>query len=173
MSHRNAPAVSVRKPMCEGDHSAIRSLFVELQEHGRASDARLSPGEEIADSYLESLMRKCEQYEGCFFVAELSGEVCGYVCVLAKVPCTEPADGLSVQAEVIDLVVSKFARSAGVGRALLANAEDFSTRAGARFLRVSVFASNHSAVEFYEHAGYTEHEVVYEKQLSPTASHGT
>jgi ribosomal protein S18 acetylase RimI-like enzyme len=168
----SSDAISVRVSEGSRDRAAIRHLFVELQEHGRAFDDRLAPGNEIADAYFESLLLRCSECEGHFLVAELSGEVCGYICVLAKAPCTEPADGLSEQAEVVDLVVSRQARSAGVGKALIESAEALAASAGARFLRVSVFANNYSAAAFYEHIGFTAHEVIYEKQLSPRTSHG-
>lgn len=172
MPHRNSAAVTVREAEYTRDRAAIRRLFVELQEHARASDNRLAPGIEIADAYLESLLIRCSQCEGRFLVAELSGEVCGYLCILARAPCTEPADGLSEQAEIVDLVVSRAQRSAGVGKALLDCAEVYAAHAGARFLRVSVFAKNQSAAAFYQRIGFTAHEVIYEKQLSPVTSHG-
>lgn len=172
MPHRNSAAVWVRVSEYTRDRAAIRRLFVELQDHGRASDDRLAPGNEIADAYLESLLLRCSQCEGRFLVAELSGEVCGYLCILAKAPCTEPADGLYEQAEIVDLVVSSLARSAGVGKALLECAEAYAVHAGARFLRVSVFAKNQSAAAFYQRIGFTAHEVIYEKPLSPVTPHG-
>lgn len=104
---------------------------------------------------------------GRFLVAELSGEVVGYLCVLAKAPCQEPADGLLEHAEIVDLVVSRLARSAGVGRALVQSAEAYAAGAGAQFLRVCVFARNQAAAVFYGNAGFTAHEITYEKPLSP------
>ncbi len=119
----------------------------------------------MADAYLGDLLRKCALYDGKVFVAETSDGVVGYLCVLAKVPCAEPADGLAEQSEVVDLVVSDRARSAGVGTALLASAQAHAAAAGSSHLRVTVFARNASAKTFYEKSGFEPHEIVYEKPL--------
>lgn len=167
MAHRQSFGIQVRVAEGARDHAAIRRLFIELQDHGRASDKRLACGADIADAYLESLISRCGQCEGRFLVAELSGQVIGYVCVLARAPCQEPADGLLEHAEIVDLVVSRLARSTGVGRALVQAAEAHAAGAGAQFLRVAVFARNEVASVFYENAGFTAHEITYEKPLSP------
>lgn len=105
MAHRQSFGIQVRVAEGARDHAAIRRLFIELLDHGRASDKRLACGADIADAYLESLISRCGQCEGRFLVAELSGQVIGYMCVLARAPCQEPAEGLLEHAEIVDLVV--------------------------------------------------------------------
>lgn len=165
MPSKSFAAPTLRVAEGPRDWAAVRSLFVELQEYGRTADDRLPPGEDVADEYLAAQLHRCREHEGRILVAEVEGEILGYVCVLAKVPCAESADGLAVQAEVVDLVVSSKARSGGIGKALLRSAEGYAVSVGTSNLRVSVFATNDSAQRFYDSNGFELYEVVYEKRM--------
>ena len=67
-----------------------------------------------------------------------------------------------------DLFVAPAARRRGVGRALLAAAQDFAVSTGARRLVLSTAATNREARALYEACGYRQDDVflVYKLELS-------
>jgi GNAT superfamily N-acetyltransferase len=147
------------------DRQAVERCLEELQEFSRAHDGRMSSGTAISAEYVTRLLRQCAECRGRVFVAEAEGAIVGYVCVLAHAPAEEPADGLSSEAKVIDLVVTEAARGMGVGRRLLEAAESFARSEGAVWLRVQVFAWNQAARRLYANHGFSEFEVTLEKSL--------
>jgi GNAT superfamily N-acetyltransferase len=56
-------------------------------------------------------------------------------------------------------------RNKGIGRALIAGAEDFAVREGARWLRISVLAQNEIPRRLYERCGFGELVIEFEKEL--------
>ena len=149
----------------ETDRGAVEECLLELQEFSRQHDARLPIGSCMAQEYLERLHARCSLYAGKVLVAEIDAVVVGYVCVLAKVPAAEPADGVAEAAQIVDLVVQTNARGSGVGSCLLHAADTYAQSQGASWLRVGVFAWNAHAIGLYEHRGYARLEVTLEKRL--------
>lgn len=147
------------------DRIEVERLLIELQDFGRAHDSRMPPGQDICEAYLENLQQQCLQYSGQILVAEINGILSGYVCVLCSAPAADPADGVSIEARVVDLIVAPKARGLGIGRLLLNEAERRAIEAGAKWLRVAVFAWNKAALSMYESMGYSAHEITLERQL--------
>jgi GNAT superfamily N-acetyltransferase len=66
---------------------------------------------------------------------------------------------------VADLVVAPDARGQGVGRALLAAAEQWSKDRGYRLLTLNVFVENRGPQSLYEQAGFRAEAIKYVKPL--------
>jgi ribosomal protein S18 acetylase RimI-like enzyme len=98
-------------------------------------------------------------------VAEVAGDVVGFVCVWARVRPDEPEDDPSAYAYVSDLVVRAVHRRCGIGRRLLSAAEGHARSRGMRSLRISVLARNDAARSLYGSAGFEEYEVELVKPL--------
>jgi ribosomal protein S18 acetylase RimI-like enzyme len=162
--------IGIRAFDAGSDTAAVEALVQALQDFGRAQDTRLPAGAAMSSAYLASLRAACERHAGRIFVAELDQAVIGYACVLSCMPTVEPADGVAEEARVVDLFVSEAARGRGVGQRLLAAAEAHAVAQGARWLRVAVFAWNDKALSLYDGLGFSRHEVVMEKALTPAAS---
>ncbi len=152
------------------DYPAVRDCFIELQEVERALDARVPPGASIAEVYLRGLLERCETMNGRIFVAEADGRVAGYACVLGTFHSDAPDDDPTPCAYLDDLVVLPEFRGLGHGRALLQRAEAYATRWGRSVLRLSVKSGNQNARAFYARAGFSEYELLLERQLSPTTA---
>lgn len=88
---------------------------------------------------------------GDHLVAELDGSVVGYVRLQPPTPLPESRWVLGING----LAVAPSARGRGVGRALLAAAEDQARRAGAVKLSLRVLGTNTAALRLYERAGFT------------------
>lgn len=68
---------------------------------------------------------------------------------------------------VSDLVVAPHAEGRGIGRALMAAAEDWSVAQGHRLLALNVFEENHRARALYERLGYRADTTKMVKVLRP------
>ncbi len=148
------------------DHDAVRSCAIELQDYERALDPRIPPGEQIADRYLDLMLRRCAEFDGVVLVAEADGAVTGFVSVWTRYRSSEPDDDPAEHGYVSDLVVSAKHRGRGIGRALLRAAEARARQAGADTLRVSVKAGNTNALSLYSAEGFESSEIYLEKRLA-------
>ncbi len=155
------------------DYAAVRACMVELQEVERALDPRLPPGDAVMDAYLEGLFRRCAEQAGRLFVAEVDGQVVGFVSVLGDCRCDDPEEDPTPYAFVDDLAVLSDHRGRGYGSALLRHAEEYAARCGRAALRLRVKPRNNPARALYEREGYREYLVELEKHLPTTSPRET
>lgn len=103
---------------------------------------------------------------GAVFVAEDSDRRClGFVSVARNVHFTGEE-----QAYIGELAVATVAEGQGVGRALLAAAENWAREQGYGLVVLDTGAANTRARTFYERAGYAEESVKLVKTLQPAAA---
>jgi len=157
--------MQIREYRPETDLRALRACAVELQDVERALDLRLPAGEQMADAYLEEVFERARNFAGKFFVAELDGQVVGLVSVLGAYRLEEPSETRAPFAYVDDLLVLAKYRGQGIGKALLARAEEYARQCGRASIRLTVKGGNHPARAFYADAGYGEYELELEKRL--------
>jgi ribosomal protein S18 acetylase RimI-like enzyme len=147
------------------DSDALRDCFIELQNYERELDPAKPEGSIIVDTYLDRMFARCREWDGRVFIAELTGQVIGFVCVWARVPPDEPDDSPVEYAFISDLLVRATYRRCGIGRQLLSAAGEYARSRGAGFLRIGVSARNVAAKRLYESAGFQDYEVELAKQL--------
>jgi len=148
------------------DTSALRDCFIELQNSERQLDPGKPEGSTIVETYLSWMFAHCREWDGRVFVAEVAGQVIGFVCVWARVPPDEPDENPAEYALVSDLVVSAAYRRRGIGSQLLSAAEGFARAQGALSLRIGVSAGNAAARRLYESVGFQEYRVELAKRLA-------
>ena len=69
---------------------ALRACLIELQDYESELDPRIPPGVAIVDEFIPRLLRNCRRSDGKILMAEVDGEVAGFVAVLSKVRNEEP-----------------------------------------------------------------------------------
>ena len=147
------------------DLDGLKRCFIELQDFERAYDSRMPPGADIVDACIAKLLERCKREDGQILVAEVAGEVAGYVSVFARVPTQVLHDGDYEYALIGDLVVLEALRRLGFGRELLEAAEIYAKERGARWLRIGVVSENRRALSLYESIGYGPGYTELEKAL--------
>ncbi len=150
----------------DADDDAVKALIVGLQAHERQFEPRMSAPEDIQDTYFAYIRSRCAKETGEILVAETGGDIVGFVCVLARVVADDIDEDRYEYAYVSDLVVAPDHRGAGVGSALLAEAETFARAHGAKWLRIGVLAGNEGAIKLYRRAGFVDRAVQLEKPLT-------
>jgi ribosomal protein S18 acetylase RimI-like enzyme len=147
------------------DRTALRELFIELQNSERQLDPGMPEGSTVATAYLKRMLARCRHWDGRVFVAEVAGEVVGFACVWARVEPDEPDEDPAEYAVVSDLVVRTTCRRRGIGGRLLSAAEGYARTRGAGSLRIGVLAHNAPARRLYASAGFQEYGVELVKRL--------
>ena len=71
----------------------VRKCFVELQDFERSLDPRMPPGVEIVDTYIPYMLNRCKMCWGKILVADVDGEVAGFVTILTKVKSDDIEEG--------------------------------------------------------------------------------
>lgn len=150
----------------ERDAARLRECYVELQDDERLLDPHLRDGQSSAEEYLGYMFRRCSETGGKVFVAETGGSVVGFVSIWAKIRSGAVEEEEYEYAYVSDLVVLRTHRGRGLGRALLARAEEYARLGDARLVRIAVHAKNGAARRLYEGAGFRERVIELSKSLT-------
>jgi len=153
----------------EFDRSAhlqqLRACTIELQDFEHALDPRLPTGADIVDEYVPQMLMRCKNCQGKIFVAEIGGDIAGYVMILTKVSSDELEDGGIEYGLVADLLVRKSHRGSGIGRKLLDAAESYARDHDVTWLRIAALSGNRPAIELYKSTGFSNLFVEFEKKL--------
>ena len=149
----------------KADTQQLRDCVIELQNFEREIDPRMPSGEEIVDDYIVAMLFRCRMCDGQVLVADIDGEIAGYVTMLNRVQSDDLDDGNLEFGLIADLLVRKAYRGTGLGRELIAAAESFAREHDVRWLRISVMAQNAAARKLYASTGFSEIYVELEKDL--------
>lgn len=155
----------IREFDCGADTMQLRKCVIELQDFERKLDPRLPTGEEIADMYISETLERCRACDGQILVAEIDGNIVGYVTILCRVQSDDLDDGNLEFGLIADLIVRDEFRGVGIGREMMVAAESVASAAKVRWLRISVLAANDPARQLYSSTGYSELYVELEKDL--------
>lgn len=147
------------RPATLDDLEEVTRLYLVLRDHHRRLDPtniRYQVGEQGWREHAERVLADAERGN---LLAERDGSVVGYIsCFFAQKPW-----GLSW--EIQTLVVDEPERGAGVGKALMEEAERIGIERGAAGLRLDVISANVDARRFYEALGYREIAVRFGKEI--------
>ena len=135
----------------------IKNLLVELQEHIKAID--IEGYNIIRDDYKELYFNKTieeiNKYQGKMFLYKENEKIIGLVVGLINNDEEETYDFKAPKrGRITELVVTKNARSTGVGSKLLKSMEDYLKSVDCKDILLGVFAYNEKAIKFYEKHGY-------------------
>ena len=149
------------------DRPALVRFMSELQEAERALEPNRAPGPEVADSHLAALEDWTARHPGgSVLVAEAKGALIGF---LVAGVTTDTGTYLPPETRthgwISDLWVEPNARGRGVGRALVAAAEDRFRAAGLTRVELAAVVGNIEAIRLYEHLGYGRYEISLGKNL--------
>ncbi|WP_175856178.1 GNAT family N-acetyltransferase [Burkholderia anthina] len=148
------------------DTEQFLTVVRDLQAFELAIYDRMMPVVAIGDWYVDTLMKQCVEEGGSILVAQFGGQVIGFATIFTKVQQQGEIDEIPFTYGFISHIsVTPAARGTGTGKLLIAECERRARDAGCRWLRIPALAKNAPAREIYEHLGFSEHLVTFEKSL--------
>jgi ribosomal protein S18 acetylase RimI-like enzyme len=153
------------RPATAADRSKLWRAIVELQTYEHALHASRLPGEQIADTYLDWMLRQAEA-GGAVLVAECGQDFVGFVAgwIEQASNIAETPDSNRV-GYICDICVMPAFRGRRIATQLLNAIERHLALAGIARLRIRSLAVNKSARASYQQAGFAPYEIVYEKAI--------
>lgn len=145
-----AKALVLVRPALPEDAQALAAVYAAWAEHHQRLDPSLYPPPDeaaLVDRYRKRLPLP-EDAE--ILVADIAGEVVGWVEIQLKPPGGEPRmlrDSLTAE---IDIAVLPDYRRAGIGTDLIEAAEAWAAERNVEFLTVEVHTANVDAARFYQ-----------------------
>ena len=147
----------------------VKDLLVELEEYILIIDEdnldQLHP--EYRDKMAILDLEEVNNNDGkCYLAVENNkavGLIMGYVRTYDEYDYLDykcPRSG-----EVSELIVSKTARSNGIGRQLMQELEEYFKGIGCEYIFIDVFAYNKNAIKFYNKQGYHTREIINIKKI--------
>jgi GNAT superfamily N-acetyltransferase len=157
--------IKIREYFPRKDRFVVKNLLAELLDFEKEIEAEWPSAGEIIEPYFRYMLARCRKYSGTILVAEDVGKVIGFISVWAKMKPVSPSDSQEERAFISDFFVRQPYRSRGVGRLLIARAEEFARQKGVSGIRLWASAGNLRGRQFYRRAGYRELLVEYFKKL--------
>ena len=149
------------------DNEGLLNCIISIQDFERSLDPRMIQGSEIAEEYKQDIFDSCEQSKGKILVADVNGEVAGYVLILNKVKSDSIADGNMEFGLIRDLVILDNFRGMGLGGKLMKAAESEAKKENVKWLRIEVLSSNETAKRICLSKGFQPYTLLLEKDLQP------
>jgi len=149
----------------EADRAALVEQFQALNQYEDliSGDRRTDrPG---AIDSLDTALRRVRDSSGSALVAEHQGQVVGLLFVVIETDAVFVRAELRQHAHVADFFVRDAERGAGVGRALLGAAEQFTAARGLMRLTVNVLSGNSGALAAYARLGFTAYSTSLSKPI--------
>src|SRR6478752_10029402 len=155
INEASKPAV-IRRAVAE-DADAITRTFLESAEHHASLDSELyfvPDVETIVARYKQGQQHPAEERaESITLVAELSGEIAGFIDARLYRP-TDAMHRQMVYCLVSEIAVRRKHQDHGIGGQLLRAAEDWGRQQGAEFAVLEYHAANTRAGAFYRQMHY-------------------
>ena len=157
------------------DTEFLSTAMIELQQYLVPLDPerRLTCPAGYGDAYVKTLFDRISQGQGRITIATCGEESVGMIAGIIRTPETQDALGstITLDGEVIELVVLEKYRNLQIGRRLMQDMEHYFAEAGCQTVSVQVFVPNSVARSFYNSLGYTDRMVCCVKPLpQPTTA---
>ena len=157
--------VVIREASAEDDHVLV-SQFQALNVHEEAISHDRRTDHAGAVEALAAAWRGVRESDGHALVAECDGRAVGFLFLQFRDDAIFVREELRPYAYVSELFVSEAARGAGVGAALMSEAERLAAVRGVRRLMVGVLAGNAAAERLYARLGFAPHAIEMMKAVS-------
>lgn len=147
------------------DSDALNRMMHGLNMYEEALVGGRSTDELSAAKHVKYIQENIRDNNGCAFVAETGGRVCGFIFAHE-----DEEKGYDARADVrrfgyiSELYVDETARGLGIASKLMSAAEQHFSESGIKAIQISAFTANTGAIGLYEKLGYTPSYVCLEKK---------
>ena len=123
-----------------------------LTHFDNAPEAFVQPSDAEKDFLLSAL----DETDRIFLVAEIAGEIVGFVTAKITRNVSIPFLISSPICRVGSIVVDEASKGSGIGRMLMSHCDDWAKAQGAEKIRLDVMSFNEDAERFYKELGYKD-----------------
>jgi ribosomal protein S18 acetylase RimI-like enzyme len=152
------------RPYQSEDRQQVERCIAEMLNYERVLDKHSVQGEPVAAPYMDWLLAECAQKQGAIFVAEVQSNLVGFVSLYVEYEYDITTD-FNQYVYISDFIVSAEHRGAGIGSALLAEAEAYARQIGQKMLKLDVLANNDNALSVYQRFGLKPYVMSMLKEL--------
>ena len=155
------------QPHTEADRNDVVAGIIDLQEVERAMADTRMPGIEVADAYVEQLLKWIRERSGKIFVAKDKNRFVGFVaCGIEHHETVAETLDSNTYGYIVDAYVVPESRGKGVFKMLNAKAEEFLIQSDVvKLIRITVLAKNDAALRAYERVEYVPEEIILMKRV--------
>ena len=134
------------------DLPAVVELWKELMDYHRDLDPFFTRSENGHENFLKWVAGELEEGTGALFVAEDSGEICGYIKIgVSNYPPVFMMDKFGM---ISDIAVAVAHRRKGIGEALIEKAMEWFRTEGLDRIEMRVSSRNSLGLGFWEKMGF-------------------
>jgi GNAT superfamily N-acetyltransferase len=159
--------ISVRMARADDVPTLVRLRLANAERHaGLDPSGYRLPAASAVHRYFEELLSGSTGTDIVVLVAEVAGNVAGMTeLVMLPAPPDHQILVPRRRADVHTVVLERY-RGNGVGKALVAAAEEHAAQRGVSHLFAPILAPNTQAIGFYSRAGFGPHGVILSKELA-------
>jgi ribosomal protein S18 acetylase RimI-like enzyme len=160
------------RPYQPEDYAGVLRGMHDLQDYERDLSPSRRAGAEVAEPYLQRLLKRVAERSGAIFVAEDHGAVIGFIaCYVKDTESLIETREFSRYGYVSDLDIAREWRGRGLAQRMLAEAERHLAQHGVTRLRIGVLAANAGAQRAYARYGFAPYESELEKPIASPLPH--
>lgn len=148
----------------EEDEGDFRQSIIDLQNYERAFDVEMLSGEEAVEGWFHHVLEENKNKYGRIYVAEVDGRVAGFISLRVEFKGEEILLPNVKSVFVSDFIVKPEFRGRGVGKLLIAKADEYAKERNISYVKLSVFSEN-SAKEVYKKLGFRDECVTMIKEV--------
>lgn len=149
----------------EADEKEFKQSIIDLQNYERAFDPEMLSGEATVDAWFNHVFEENKQKDGQVYVAEANGKAVGFISLRTELKGEEILLPNIKSVFVTDFIVSTDFRGKGVGKLLMAKADEYAKEKNISYIKLDVFLANSNANEIYHKLGFKDESATMIKKI--------
>lgn len=149
----------------EKDEKAFKQSIIDLQNYECAFDPEMLSGEETVDAWFRHVLEENKEKDGRIYIAENNKKAIGFISLRIESKGDEILLPSIRCVFITDFIIQKEFRGKGVGKLLLAKADEYAKERNIPYVKLSVFSKNSNAVEMYHKLGFIDHDTAMLKTV--------
>ena len=149
----------------EEDEKEFKQSIIDLQNFECAFDPDMLSGETTVDAWFNYILEENKQKDGRIYIAEVDKKAVGFISLRVDAKGEEILLPSIKCIVITDFIINADYRGKGVGKLLLAKADEYAKEKSIAYIKLSVFAANTNARELYKKLGFEDYSVTMLKKI--------
>lgn len=150
----------------ERDEKEFKQSIIDLQNFECAFDPEMLSGETTVDAWFNHVIEENKQKDGQIYIAEIDGKAIGFISLRTEPKGEEILLPNIKSVFISDFIVNPEFRGKGIGKLLMAKADEYAKEKNISYIKLSVFSANTNANEMYHKLGFENQSITMLKKLN-------